>query len=170
MNIRTIPAGAICLLVLLLPTGFTQQPVKSSTQIDGSKNPELIPLDEAFKSMFLMLCDGPVPRPMSVSGREYYMRGSGLTEKQQDSVSIAAVKYRLAVNDAVASAKAALKGPASELAARRQAATDELNFQFEDIRKSLESDLGPDAYQELVHFVETEVKSRMTMGRAGREK
>lgn len=169
MNILKIPTGAICLLALLAPVGFPQQSTKVSTQIDGSKNPELIPFDEAFKSMFAMLCDGPIPQPMSVSGREYYMRGSGLTEKQLDSVSIAAVKYRLAVNDAVASAKAALKGPASELGARRQAATDELNFQFENIRKSLESDLGPDAYQKLVHFVETAVKSRMRMGRADRK-
>jgi hypothetical protein len=129
--------------------------------INGAKNPELIPFNLAFESMFTLICDGPVPQPSSLRGS--YMSTGGLTQSEQDVVTIAAVKYTLAVNDAVKGWREAKKVPSAGRAARIDAVSRQLDNTVEDLRRAVESELGPDAYQKLVRFVETKVKSGMAL-------
>jgi hypothetical protein len=146
----------LCVAITLASAQSTSTP---PAPISGAKNPELIPFNMAFESMLTMICDGPVPQPWPNRGD--YMSSSGLTQAQQDVVTIAAVKYVLAANDAVKGWREAKKGPAEGKMDRINAVSLQLKLTVEDLRKSVESELGPDAYQQLVRFIETRVKSGM---------
>jgi hypothetical protein len=151
--------------ILFLCVAFTlanaQSALTTPDLISGAKNPELIPFNLAFESMLGFICDGPVPQPWALRGS--YMSTSGLTQAEQDVVTIAAVKYTLAVNEAVKGWREAKKGQPAGRADRIDAVSRQLDNTVEDLRNSLESELGRDAYQKLVRFIETKVKSGIAL-------
>jgi hypothetical protein len=120
----------------------------------------MIPFNAAFETMMLTICDGPVPKPWPAATN--YMKPSGLTQEQQDVVMVAAVKYTLAVRDAVKAWSLIRKtAPAPDRMARINAVSQQLDQKLEALRQSVETELGPDGYRQLVTFVETTVKSTM---------
>jgi len=152
----------LLLLAAFTSAAFAQQspPPMAFQEIDGAKNPELIPLSEAMRSMFAFLCDGPVPQP--ISSRGDYFKESRLTQDEQDLVTMASIKYHLTVNSSVRELKKVPRNPAT-FNADRLVIMKKLDREFEQISASLQADLGPEAYKRLVVFIETFVKRHMSL-------
>jgi hypothetical protein len=134
-------------------------PATTPSYVDGAKNPELIPLNVAFKMMFMHCADGAVLWDLDT--RLSYLKSSNLSKEQMLRVIEAGNEYWIALNKFTRAVKK-LPLPRDPKAIR--SLLDELDRRQEEIRYDLETDLGPAAYQKLLDFVNTKVKSDISIG------
>ena len=118
--------------------------------------------------MFSFLGDGP--KPPTRDFRVSYMEKAKLTPSQLDIVVDAASQlmiYERATQRKYKKLKAENPpgpGARDRLAPQIHAAYDDLMRQADDIIRALESDLDHAAFQNLLEFVRTKVKSEMQTG------
>lgn len=146
----------------------SQSPSPSAeTIISGAKNPELIPDIEAWKMFFLTMSESSAG--LNRDDRIGYLTPSRLSKSEILIVIDAANSHRRLVNEVLRkyqSGKAASPKPINrETWLQISAPFSEIGPDAEKQRKWLESELNRDAYQKLAAFVNTKVKSEITMGK-----
>jgi hypothetical protein len=144
--------------------GFAEQ-TRSAT-VDGSKNPELISDNEAYKMMFLTLSDSK--DSLSRGARQNYLSSSGLTGVEVDIVLDASNQFAIYANSAarqykiIKAQRNAGTISQSELSAQIRTTYDATEDHLKSVISSLESELGSNASAKLLNFVRTKVKRTMT--------
>ena len=159
-------ARTVALATFLAFLPFIMAGQAPPVEIDGSKTPELIPDSEGFKVLFMITSDGPHGLPRAT--RQSYLAGAGLTEPQIDLVIDAANQYRVAMNAGNRKMQQ-LKAPwpkgqplPENILLQFDAIFDSVVAKQGEIRKALESELGPEPFRKLLEFVRTRVKSDTT--------
>jgi hypothetical protein len=156
------------LLVLLAFPLFLQAQIASqgTVDIDGSKAPALIPDRDAYWMLFLHLSDGP--GAFQRSDRVRYLKPSGLSIPQIDSVLNAANEYRFAT-DAAREKRKSIKASFSErplppaaISALDSAALEDSNALDATIQK-LKASLDAEGRWRLKTFLDGTMKATMTL-------
>lgn len=153
-----------CALLVGADAAKAQQ---SSGVVDGSKNPELIPDNMAWVMMFSFLGDGP--KPPTRDFRLGYLEKATLSPKEFDIVFDAASQFMIYERATQRKYKKLKEenppgpGARERLIPQIQAAHAELMQRAQDLVRVLEDQLGPTAFQRLLGFVRTKVKSEMQL-------
>lgn len=134
--------------------------------IDGSKTPELIPDEAAFRSLF-----GQLTGPGSARTRDMFVAESGLSEADWRLVLIHVDRYAQARAEADRISRAVRREPGQPLTQAQREAAMQAHLQADrvlaDALRSFEFDLSPAGRAQLQAYVLSRIKKNMSIVTGG---